>query len=214
MKDEKKKKEVRKKQRNFARDHPYLFYIILIIIVVTSFNIGLFLPLRVLGILYDIEYSIVQFFLLPIILQRWEFFIIAAILLVIGYFAVPIVWIPSTGEWFIYTKTWSDGKLRYFKKLLDPYVRAFPEEWAAKKGLKWICLGRVKSREENSKLKVIAYQSDNIEVTKALWEKEHTRALEQRIIQLENDLAKGVITLPPEYAELITEILARIRGEI
>lgn len=214
MKDEKGKKKVRKRRRNFARDHPYLFYAIVIIIIVTSFNIGLFLPLKVLGILYDIEYSIVQFFLLPVIFQRWEFFIVAAILLIIGYFAIPIAWIPSTGEWFIYTRTWSDGKLRYFKKLLDPYVRAFPEEWAAKKGMKWICLGKVTSRTEDSKLKVISYQSDNIEVTKALWEKEHTRALEDRIIKLEEALARGAITLPPEYAELLTEILARFRGEI
>ena len=213
-----KSKKVRRRapparRASFLRRHPLLFYFLLALILFTALNVGLLLPLGTLSILYEIEHAIIKFFLLPVTFQRFEFIIIAIILLIAGYFIIPIVWIPSSGEWFIYTRTWTDGKLRYFKKLFGEYDIAFPEEWAEKKGLKWICLGRVTSREENDKLKVISYQSDNIEVTKALWEAEHVRALEEKIIQLEDALKKGAIVLPPEYAQLITEILARLRGE-
>ena len=224
MKEKKEKKKSKRrtsvKKRSFWRDHPLFTYFILIIIFIAALNIALFLPLGIIDILYTIEQAIIRFFLLPIPLHRIELFIIIIIALIVGYFVFPILWIPSTEEWFIYRSTWSDGKLRYFqipfKKNYKgmPLRIALPEDWAFKKGLKWICLGEVESREENEEENVIAYQSKDIEVTKALWEIEHKKALEERILTLEDYIKKGGFFISPEAAEIFLEQLAAIRREI
>ncbi|HEC82523.1 MAG TPA: hypothetical protein ENI53_01375 [Thermoplasmatales archaeon] len=191
----------KKKKKNFIKEHPLLFYIILIIAILAALNFALLLPSGVTGIFYEIEHFLIRLFLLPVTLHRIELLIIIFIVAVVSYFVIPIFWIPSTDEAFIYRSTWSDGRLRYFKRWNGEII-AVNEDWLAKKWLKYVLLGEVESINENEKENMLVYESKEMEVTKALIDQDYIKTLEERIENLEKDLATGK-QIPPEIMELL-----------
>jgi len=176
----------RRRRPTFLQNHPLLFYAILAIIILAALNFALLLPTAVASIFYEIEQFFIRLFLLPITLNRIELFILLAIVAAISYFFVPIVWIPSTGEAFIYRGTYSDGKLRYFKKLNGKII-AINEKWPAKKWLKYVVMGRIESISENND--ILIYESKDLEVTQSLLDKSYVEALQERIAALEDEIA-------------------------
>jgi len=197
------------RRKSFIKDHPIIFYIIIIAAIFFALNIGLFLPLHVLDILYDIEHTIIRLFTASMIIQRWELLIILFVTAAVGYFIFPIVWIPSTGDWYIYKRQWTDGKLHYFETLSGKII-ALNEDWVARKWMKYVLLGEVESIAEQENGDIIAYQSKELEVTKALIVEEHIRALERKILQLEKDMEKGAVVLSPDVVEAILKIAAKL----
>jgi len=183
-----------RRRPTFLQSHPILFYIIIIIIVLAALNFALLLPSLVVSIFYEIEQFFIRLFLLPVTLNRIELFILLAIVAAISYFIMPIVWIPSTGESFIYRKTYSDGILRYFKKFNGEII-AVNEDWVAKKWLKYVVIGRITNVSENEG--ILTYESKNLEVTQSLFDKSYIDALQSRIGKLEKEIANAREIFPP-----------------
>ncbi len=171
---------------NFIQEHPILLWTIIIIVILAALNFALLLPSVFATIFYEVEQFFIRLFLLPITLNRIELFIILIIVAVISYFLVPMIWIPSTGEAFIYRKSYSDGVLRYFKKLNGETI-AINEQWIAKKWLKYVVIGKIENIAENNG--ILTYESKNLEVTQSLLDKSYVEALQERIANLEDEIA-------------------------
>lgn len=184
----------RRRRPTFLQSHPTLFYIIIAIIILAALNFALLLPSLVASIFYEIEQFFIRLFLLPITLNRIELFILLAIAAAISYFIIPIVWIPSTGESFIYRKTYSDGVLRYFKKLNGEII-AINEDWVAKKWFKYVVIGRITNISMNEG--ILTYESKDLEVTQSLFDKSYVEALQERIRKLEEEIANAREIFPP-----------------
>lgn len=185
----------RRRRPTFLQSHPTLFYIIIIIIILAALNFALLLPSLVASIFYEIEQFFIRLFLLPITLNRIELFILIAIVAAISYFIMPVVWIPSTGESFIYRGTYSDGILRYFKKFNGEII-AVNEEWVARKWFKYVVIGKITNVSENEG--ILTYESKDLEVTQSLLDKDYVEALQERIRKLENEIAQAREIFPPQ----------------
>ncbi len=196
----------RKKPKTFLQEHPLVFYILIVATIILALNIVILFPPGLASIFYDIEHFIIRFFLLPMPLHRIELFIIILLAAIAGYFAVPMLWIPSADETFFYRKSWSDGKLRYFKTWLGNIV-AVNEDWLVKKGLKYVLIGDIESISENDE-GITVYEGKDMEVTQALLDQSYKEALEERISKLEETIKKGQ-QIPPELIDLIKTIVTR-----
>jgi|Deesub1362A_J573_1020465.scaffolds.fasta_scaffold01023_19 hypothetical protein len=196
----------RKKPKTFLQEHPIVFYILIVATIILALNIVILFPPGLAGIFYDIEHFIIRFFLLPMPLHRIELFIIILLAAIAGYFAVPMLWIPSADEIFFYRKSWSDGKLRYFKTWLGNIV-AVNEDWLVKKGLKYVLIGDIESISENEE-GIMVYEGKDMEVTQALLDQSYKEALEERISKLEETIKRGQ-QIPPELIDLIKTIVTR-----
>jgi len=200
----------RRKPKTFLQEHPLVFYILIVATIILALNIVILFPPGLASIFYDIEHFIIRFFLLPMPLHRIELFIIILLAAIAGYFAVPMLWIPSADETFFYRKSWSDGKLRYFKTWLGNIV-AVNEDWLVKKGLKYVLIGNIESISESEE-GIMVYEGKDMEVTQSLFDQSYIEALQDRIKDLENSIAAGK-QIPPEILDLIKALATRRQEE-
>ena len=202
--EEKVEYEPKIKKISFIQQHPRLFWLIIIIALLFALNVGLVLPLGFLSIIYEIELAILQFFRIPI--PMWLFLIFIILAAMFGIYLIPRIEIPDADEKYIYTSTWSDGKLRYFKTL-GGMTLALNDAWCVKTGfLRYTMIGAVDNKEIDEKEKVILYESKNLEVTKSLIDREEMEHYKKKLAALEKDRKGDSIVLTvPQLIELMKE---------
>ena len=180
----------------------------IIIALLFALNIGLLLPLGFLSIIYEIELAILQFIRIPI--PMWLFIISLILAAIFGIYFIPRIEIPDADEKYIYTSTWSDGKLRYFKTV-GGTVLALNDAWCVKTGfLRYTMIGAVDNKEIDERENVILYESKNLEVTKSLIDKEEMEHYKKKLAALEKDRKGDTVVLTVDQ---LIEFLREYRRE-
>ncbi len=187
--------------KRFVSYHPRLSLIIIFLIIIFAFNIALFLPLNFSSILYNLEITILQALRIPI--PTWIVLIIMIITLFHGIYFIPRLEIPSTEEKFIYTSTWTDGKLRYFKVFGINKPIAVDEEWIKRIGWKrYILVGNIRVITETDD--AIIYESEELEVSQSIELQHELDLYKRKVAQLEEDRkADKIIMTKKELLEFL-----------
>jgi len=198
---------MRRKPKKFLKEHPVLFTVIIFIAVMFALNVAMLLPATIPSVFYEVEMFFLRLFLLPITLHRIELILILIVVAAVGYFVFPVLWIPAIDERIWYRSTWTDGRLRYFKKMFGGDIVAVDESMLKKHWLKYVLLQDIESISENDE-GITIYEGKEMTVTHSLIEQEFISSLQKRIEQLETDLAQGK-QIPPEVWEVIKAALTK-----
>ncbi len=99
------------------RHRSWTYYFILALIIIFALNVTFLLPPQLSSIFYELEIWLISFLRTPITQQTWFWIVAFASAVLGGYFAVPILTIPSTKEHYIVIDTWIEGELKFFKTL-------------------------------------------------------------------------------------------------
>jgi len=180
-----------------------LFYFVLLLIMLFALNVALLLPQQLSSVFYEIEIWIISFLRSPLTLQVWVWMVISVLLVLGGYFLLPVLTIPETEEFFIVRDTWLEGEIRFFKTLTGKtigvhreYVKSFGV-WKFKHYFVIGFVGRVVFDD------YILYQSRDLEVTKIILAERLAQQLAEENAVLREMLKRYEPTFTREDLKLI-----------
>jgi len=180
-----------------------LFAVFISLLILLALNISMLLPMQISSLFYQIELMILQHFNYPVYLQRWELYILILFFASFGYYAFPVLYVPSTGMNRLYFYTWVEGDTRFFRTIAG-YVQ-INKDFLERKGLRWAATGNVSTYYEGN---VLVLQTREMEVTASNIWKRSAYAYAKYAEERENDLVKGI---HPTLEE-IRSLLVSMRG--
>lgn len=160
--------------------HGVLYYAILVILFIFALSVA-WLPFAELGsLLYELELLVIQWLRMPVTLPMWNFLLYSAFLLVVGYFSLPILTIPSTGEWYFIVKKEVKGPIAIFHASNGTVIRVYRGN-THHFFLHWFIFGQV-SPNWDPETGEVFYETEEHEVTEII-------GLQRMIDMLANKLA-------------------------
>ena len=150
-----------KKKPKERRESSFWFYFVVFLIILFALNVALLLPPQLSSVFFEIEIFILATLYHPVSLALWIWLVLFSIALLTGYYFVPVLTIPSTGEWYIIRDSWIEGDIRFFKTLSGK-ILGIHRELIDKIHRHWFVFGPVgRIVFEN----YILYQTEELEVT-------------------------------------------------
>ena len=183
------------------------YYIFLIALLITTSWLVLLWPEQISALYFELWLLILQFLHTPIYFQMWWFIPTIFFTAWLGWFIIPSLEILSTRERKLYTRTWVEGDLRYFK-LLNGSLYVLPKQAVVKRGLRWTTIAPLSRTPQGS---YVVYQTSKLEVNESLMWKRVAESLieELKKYRAEKERKETVLTLE----ELIELEKARHGGE-